>query len=181
MKGFSLIELLVVIAIIGIISAVSVPVYKDYRIKATISKNISLMQAYAADLKTNYHKSGFPSSVTISGVNIPSGSWQVVDDGDIYSASYERNNTIGYARIGFSLRGLEGIPNYVSPTTTSPVNNTYNAVFYQLYDNNDFIEVACGQLTAAASTQTIPLDFLPLGCKCTDTYYLHLNNGNCTP
>ena len=49
-KGFTLIELMVVVAIVGILSAVALPSYRDYLVRARFVEVLAL----AGEIKTNY-------------------------------------------------------------------------------------------------------------------------------
>jgi prepilin-type N-terminal cleavage/methylation domain-containing protein len=53
-KGFTLIELMVVIVIIGVLAAVSVPIYQNYTLKARASEGKAICGVYANSAKLFY-------------------------------------------------------------------------------------------------------------------------------
>lgn len=186
-SSFSLVELMVVLAIVAMLSVTVLPAYKSYVLRAKILNSHVIMERLMKDIHEYYEINGtFPASIEFNGVTIPSAQWQTVNFNEIFSISYISNisngGDQGYARLGVSLSGLEGIPNYVSPQGANPTGAVYNSYFFQMTKiaGEDFIEFQCGHLNAATIATWIPLDYLPQGCKCTNTAD-YLTNGTCTP
>lgn len=70
-QGFSLIELLVVIAIIGVLTAVALPGYEDYRIKTTIAEAQRMALALTAEASTVYQETEEFPGIGSAHVEVP--------------------------------------------------------------------------------------------------------------
>ncbi|SDK24070.1 type IV pilus assembly protein PilA [Methylophilus rhizosphaerae] len=56
MKGFTLIELMITVAIVGILSAVALPAYNDYVLRAQVSEAIMLSNGIKTAIEARYYE-----------------------------------------------------------------------------------------------------------------------------
>ncbi|CAM2843365.1 pilin [Vibrio rarus] len=64
-KGFTLIELMIVVAIIGVLSAIAVPMYKDYIKKSELASATSTLRGLLTKAELFYLDNGsFPSNLS---------------------------------------------------------------------------------------------------------------------
>ncbi|RTL10663.1 MAG: prepilin-type N-terminal cleavage/methylation domain-containing protein [Neisseriaceae bacterium] len=62
--GFTIIELVIAVAIIGVLSALAVPAYQNYTIRAKVTEGLAYMNQYKTDVMEYYASQGhFPDSV----------------------------------------------------------------------------------------------------------------------
>lgn len=74
-QGFTLIELMIVIAIVGILSAVALPAYQDYTVRAKVSEAMVFAGAgKTAVTEYYYSESAYPSTLDELGLSSTVGS-----------------------------------------------------------------------------------------------------------
>ena len=70
-KGFTLIELMVVVAIIGVLSAIAIPTYNDYTIRAKVSEAFVVVQPYKMKFVEYFMTHGrFPTKAANSSIGM---------------------------------------------------------------------------------------------------------------
>ena len=70
-KGFTLIELMIVVAILGVLSAIAIPAYNDYTIRAKVSEAFVVVQPYKMKFVEYFMTHGrFPTKAANSSIGM---------------------------------------------------------------------------------------------------------------
>lgn len=69
-RGFTLIELMIVVAIVGILAAISIPLYRDYTTRTRVTEGIHMAAAAKiAVAEFAFQNNSFPSSNAAAGIS----------------------------------------------------------------------------------------------------------------
>lgn len=169
--GFSLIEVLVVMGILGVVTAVAIPSYRAYVIKANIVKTRGIMDAIREAAKIKYiEDSTFKGGIRLFDTNLndmagdfSKGHWlNISGAGGVYWDGYDDS-----AYYCVSVLKLKGIDDYVEPTSSKAF--TDRARYCEmLLPSQGVFSTTCGIHAAGSgfSPGDIPSEFLFKGCTC---------------
>jgi len=181
-EAFSLIELMVVIAIVAILAAVAVPAYKDYTIKAKISRALVVLedlvrQSIILHMRGSLPAAGSSSSVTINGVTFVStipNTYSVPSTVNVAEflnhAPHTLSNEFAWCVYIPGLDGMKVVsPNttpYVAPTTAR---GQRDRLCMKIAEVNGIYKTYCG-VWDPADIYSIPQAYVPGGCNCANVY-----------
>ncbi len=184
-SAFSLIELLIVMAIIGIIAAIAIPAYQQYTVRAKLGKAIGILKTLTTAASQDYLKGGtFPNQMRYNNAIYGGGpGWAYVhiplgNGSEIVSLNYSRSPYGKGFIVQATTTATSTIDGYAQPGVGGAYGvGTYAQIVYSVRDIDSVITSFCGDFRAFNSTESIPVAYLPSGCRCQNglTWYA---NGN---